>query len=64
MIIEDTRKGSEAIIYLKKINLSGKTKYVGVVIGRESRHYIYTVQPMSGRFDEKRYIKLYEAETS
>ena len=64
MIIEDTRKGSEAIIYVKEVSFKGKTRYIGVVVGKESQHYIYTVQPMSGRFDEKRYIKLYEAKTS
>jgi len=44
-----------AIVYARKIQYSGKYRMAGVVVGMESKHYIFTVEPMvfppSQRYD-------------
>ena len=48
-------KKEKAIVYAKKIQYGGKPRMAGVVVGAESKHYIFTVEPMvfppSQRYD-------------
>ncbi len=53
-VVYDNKR--DAFILLRR----HRNRWAGVVIGKEHPQYIYTVQPMSGKFNPKRYITLYE----
>ena len=48
-------KKEKAIVYAKKIQYGRKPRMAGAVVGAESKHYIFTVEPMvfppSQRYD-------------
>ena len=49
-------RDEKSIIYVKELE---KGRYIGVVIGTETLHYIYTVQPMGEKSLKERYQELY-----
>lgn len=61
LVLEDTHRG--AYIIAKAFKVRGKRRFAGVVLPKSNLHYILTVQPMSGKFEGDRYIKLYERKT-